>query len=174
MVNSVQGERTEPKEPKWHTTDTNHPPSYLFHLALGHAASVVDDACGLEARGLVELDEQLAHHVGQVLDDLLAVQLLLGQVLARRLHAHRGTVAAGVTVHAAHHRRDGGLLAVAGWRVSDVCPQEDDGLLEHRGSGEKRFQKNKKAEMANKINVQSLWRMCVCVLLCSQRRGIGL
>ena len=67
--------------------------SHLVELALGDAVAVVDDARGLEARGLVELDEQLAHHGGQVLDDVLPVLL----------DAHRGAVAARVGVHAAHH-----------------------------------------------------------------------
>ena len=53
------------------------PVTHLFHLPLRHAATVVDDACGLEARGLVELDEQLPHHVGQVLNYLLTEELLL-------------------------------------------------------------------------------------------------
>ena len=51
--------------------------SHLLHLSLRHAATVIDDARGLEACGLVELDEQLPHHVGQVLNDLLAKELLL-------------------------------------------------------------------------------------------------
>ena len=57
----------------------------------------------------------------------------LGQVLPGRLDADSGAVAAGVSVHAAHHRRDGRLLPVARRRVRDVRPQEDDWLLEHRG-----------------------------------------
>ena len=59
----------------------------------------------------------------------------LGQVLPGRLDADGGAVAAGVAVHAAHHRRDGRLLPVAGGGVRDVRPQEDDWLLEHRGPG---------------------------------------
>lgn len=50
---------------------------YLFHLSLRHTAAVINDAGGLEAGGLVELDEKLTDHVGQILDDLLAEQLLL-------------------------------------------------------------------------------------------------
>lgn len=50
---------------------------HLFHLSLGNAAAIINDACGLESCGLVELDEKLAHHVGQVLDHLLAEKLLL-------------------------------------------------------------------------------------------------
>lgn len=53
------------------------PPTHLLHLALGDAAAVIDDPRGLEAGGLVELDEQLPHHVGQVLDHFLAEELLL-------------------------------------------------------------------------------------------------
>lgn len=66
--------------------------AHLLKLALGDAVAVEDDAGGLEARGLVELDEQLAHHGGQVLDDLLPVLL----------DPHGGAVAVGVRVHAAH------------------------------------------------------------------------
>ena len=64
----------------------------LLELALGDAVAVEDDAGGLEAGGLVELNEQLSYHGSQVLDDLLSVLL----------HAHGGTVAVGVCVHAAH------------------------------------------------------------------------
>lgn len=53
------------------------PTSHLFHLAFRHATTIIDDSCGLEARGLVELNEQLSHHVGQVLDHFLAEELLL-------------------------------------------------------------------------------------------------
>ena len=59
----------------------------------------------------------------------------MGQVLSGGLDADGGAVAAGVSVHAAHHRRDGRLLPVAGGGVRDVGPQEDDRLLEHRGPG---------------------------------------
>lgn len=61
-------------------------------LPFRDTVAVEDDACGLEARGLVELDEELAHHGGQVLDDLLPVLL----------DPYGGTVAIGVGVHAAH------------------------------------------------------------------------
>lgn len=67
--------------------------AHLLELAFGDAVTVEDDAGGLEARGLVELDEELADHGGQVLYDLLPVLL----------HAHSGAVAIGVGVHAAHH-----------------------------------------------------------------------
>jgi len=66
---------------------------HLRELPLGNAVAVEDDPGGFEARGFVELDEELPHHVGQVLDDFLA----------RTLHTHRGTVPAGVGVHAAHN-----------------------------------------------------------------------
>lgn len=66
--------------------------THLLELPLGDTIAVEDDARGLEARGLVELDEQLADHGGQVLNDLLAVLL----------DPHGGTVAVGVSVHAAH------------------------------------------------------------------------
>ena len=56
--------------------------SHLFHLPLRHTSTVIDDARRLEAGRLVELDEQLTHHVGEVLYDFLTVELLLGQVLA--------------------------------------------------------------------------------------------
>ena len=60
------------------------PSAHLFHLSLGHAATVINDPCGLETCGLVELDEQLSHHVGQVLDDLLTEELLLMRRRSRR------------------------------------------------------------------------------------------
>lgn len=57
----------------------------------------------------------------------------LRHVLSRCLDSHRGAVTAGVAVHAAHHRRDGRLLPITGWRMCDVRTQEDDRLLEHGG-----------------------------------------
>ena len=72
---------------------------YLGKLAFRNPISVEDDAGRLEARGLVELDEQLAHHGRQVLDDLLPVLL----------HAHGGTVAVRVGIHAAHDLRGSGV-----------------------------------------------------------------
>lgn len=107
----------------------------LFHLSLRHSPTVVDDACGLEAGGLVELDKQLTHHVGEVLYYFLAEELLLGKVLPRSLHPHRGAVAARVSVHASHHCRNGRLLAITCWGVSDIGTQEDHRLLEYRWSG---------------------------------------
>lgn len=71
---------------------------YVYHLvelALRDAITVVDDSGRLEAGGLVELDEQLPNHGGQVLDDVLAVLL----------HPHCGTVSAGVGIHTANDLR---------------------------------------------------------------------
>lgn len=106
----------------------------LLHLSLGHTSTIVDDACGLEASGFVELNEQLTHHVGEVLDYFLAEELLLGQVLSRSLHPHCGAVATWVTVHAAHHCCYGRLLPITCWGVSDISTQEDHRLLEYRWS----------------------------------------
>ena len=77
--------------------------SHLVKLAFGDAVAVVDDPGGLETGRLVELDEQLSHHGGQVLYDILPVLL----------DPNRGTVPAGMGVHAAYHleggrRREGG------------------------------------------------------------------
>lgn len=73
---------------------------HLVELALGDAVAVVDDPGGLEAGGLVELDEQLPHHGGQVLDD----------VLPMLLHPHRGTVPAGMGVHTADNLKRGDTI----------------------------------------------------------------
>lgn len=63
---------------------------HLVELAFGDAISVVDDSGRLETGRLVELDEQLSHHGGQVLDDILSVLL----------DPNGGAVSAGVGVHA--------------------------------------------------------------------------
>lgn len=63
--------------------------NHLVELALWDAIPIVDDPCGLEAGGLVELDQQLSHHGGQVLDDVLTVLL----------HSDRCTVSAGMGIH---------------------------------------------------------------------------
>lgn len=62
---------------------------HLVELALRDAVAVVDDSGGLESGRLVELDEQLPHHGGQVLDDVLTVLL----------HSHCGTVSARMGIH---------------------------------------------------------------------------
>lgn len=75
-----------------------HYPRYVYHLvelALRDSITVVDDSGGLEAGGLVELDEKLPHHGGQVLDDVLAVLL----------HTDCGTVSAGMGVHTTNNLR---------------------------------------------------------------------
>lgn len=105
---------------------------YLFHLSLGYPSTVIDDPCGLEACGFVELDQQLSNHVSEVLDYLLTIEELLGDLLAGRLYPNSGTVPAGVSVHAAHDSSNGWLLSVPCGGVCDICSQEDDRLLEHR------------------------------------------
>lgn len=67
--------------------------SYLVELPLRDAVSVIDDACGFEACGFVELDEQLSHHGGQILNYVLTVLL----------YSYRGTVSARVGIHTAHN-----------------------------------------------------------------------
>lgn len=105
---------------------------YLFHLSLGHPSTVIDDPCGFEACGFVELDQQLPNHVSKVLDDFLTIQEFLGDLLAGSLHPNGCTVPAGVAVHAANNSSNGRLLSVPGRGVRDIRSQEDDGLLEHR------------------------------------------
>lgn len=65
----------------------------LSELSLRHPVSVEDETCGFVACGFVELDEQLADHRAQILDDLLPGPL----------YTYRGAVTARVSVHAAHH-----------------------------------------------------------------------
>lgn len=65
----------------------------LWQLPFRNAVPVEDDPGGLEAGGLVELDEELAHHVGEIFDDLLPWPL----------HPNRGTVSTGMCVHTAHY-----------------------------------------------------------------------
>lgn len=67
--------------------------AYLVELAFRDAISVVDYACWFEACGFVELDEQLSHHGGQILNDVLTVLL----------HPNRGTVSTWVGIHTANN-----------------------------------------------------------------------
>lgn len=69
----------------------------LSELALGHSVPVEDDPGGFVSSGLVELDEELTYHGGQVLNHFLA----------RPLHPHGGTIPAGVGVHTAYHLQRG-------------------------------------------------------------------
>ena len=66
---------------------------YLSELSLWHSVPVEDDPGRLVAGRLVELDQELSHHRGQVLDDLLSGPL----------DPHCSTVPAGMGVHAAHN-----------------------------------------------------------------------
>lgn len=102
-------------------------------MSLRHSSTVIDDPSGFEARGFVELDEQLSNHVSKVLDDLLTIEELLGDLLAGGLHPNSGTVPAGVAIHTANHSSNGRLLPIPCRRVCDIRSQEDDRLLEHRG-----------------------------------------
>lgn len=65
----------------------------LSELAFWNSIPVENDPGRLVAGRLVELDEQLAHHRGQILDDLLPGSL----------DTHSSTVSAGMSVHAANH-----------------------------------------------------------------------
>ena len=89
-------------------------------LAFADTVAVEDDAGGLEASVAVELDEQLAHHVGQVGDGFVAVLL----------HSDGSGVSGGVGVHGPDDGGDGGFAGIPGRGVGDVGAQEDDGLAE--------------------------------------------
>ena len=69
------------------TSDPN-----LLKLSFTDSISVEYDPVRFEASTLVELDQHLPHHGGQLTDDLLSVGL----------HPHRGTVTTGVGVHTGH------------------------------------------------------------------------
>lgn len=78
----------------WASIDKkSRPATYLVELALWDAVSVVDDARWFKACGFVELDQQLSHHGGQILNDVLTVLL----------HPHRGTVSTWVGIHTANN-----------------------------------------------------------------------
>lgn len=65
----------------------------LSELSLGHTVPVEDDPGGFVSSGLVELDEELSYHGGQVLNHFLPWPL----------HPHGGTVPTGVCIHTAHN-----------------------------------------------------------------------
>lgn len=102
-------------------------------MSLRYPSTVVDDSSGFEACRFVELDQQLSNHVSEVLNYLLTVEELLRDLLAGGLHPNSGTVPAGVAIHTADDSSNGRLLPVPCWGVRDICSQEDDRLLEHRG-----------------------------------------
>lgn len=91
----------------------------LWELAFRDPISVEDDSGRLEAGGLVKLDEQLTHHVGQVFNDLLP----------RSLNPHSSTISAGVGVHAAYYCCNRRFLPIPGWGVCNICSQEYHWLL---------------------------------------------
>lgn len=75
------------------TFQETHKWTNLSELSLRDPVPVEDDPGGLEPCWFVELDEQLPDHGGQVLDDLLPGPL----------DPHRGTVPAGMSIHAAYN-----------------------------------------------------------------------
>ena len=63
----------------WNLSTFSAPPSpapspHLLELSLANPISVEDDLGGLEACGLVELDQHLTHHAAQLYNDLLERQ----------------------------------------------------------------------------------------------------
>lgn len=79
---------------------TFHSLSYLWQLSFRNSISVENDARRLEPGGFVELNQQLSHHVRQILNDLLPGSL----------DSHRGTISAGMSVHTAYHLENSGLM----------------------------------------------------------------
>lgn len=75
---------------------TAHKGTNLSELSFRDPIPVEDDTCGLEARWLVELDEKLPHHGGQVLDNLLPGPL----------NSHRGTVSAWMSIHTTYNLQE--------------------------------------------------------------------
>lgn len=94
---------------------------YSTELALTDTVAVHNNPVGLESRGLVEQNQQLANHGAKLLNDILTVLL----------HAYSGRVSGRVSVHRADDGRNRRLLVVASWRMSDVSAQENDRLVEH-------------------------------------------
>lgn len=95
---------------------------YVQKLALRHAVTVQYDTVWLVATGtLVKHDQQFSDHGTQLLNDLLPVLL----------HSHSGCIAAGVSVHRAHHCSDRWLLVVSGWRVRDIRTEEDHRFVKY-------------------------------------------
>lgn len=70
----------------------------MWQLSFRNSISVEDDARRLEPGGFVELNQQLSHHVRQILNDLLPGSL----------DSHRGTISAGMSVHTAYHLENSG------------------------------------------------------------------
>lgn len=117
---------------------------HLWELPLRNTITVEDDPGGFEACGFVELDEELPHHVGQVLDDLLA----------RTLHAHRGTVPARVGVHAAHN-----LQRQTGQAMSYT--RKDRGHVGHSQLPHKQLAIGRAPELTDQMGQQILYRPSV-------------
>lgn len=91
-----------------HKAATSDCRTYLWQLSFRNPISVENNARGLKPGGFVELNEQLSHHVGQILDDLLPGPL----------DAHSGAVPAGMSIHTADHLENsmlkGSVTAVGG------------------------------------------------------------
>lgn len=71
----------------------------MWQLSFRNSISVENDARRLEPGGFVELNQQLSHHVRQILNDLLPGSL----------DSHCGTISAGMSVHTAYHLENSGL-----------------------------------------------------------------
>ena len=118
---------------------------------------------GLEACALVELNEHLPHHGGQLGDDLLTVLL----------NTHCGTVAARVGIHAGYQLEEG----EGGWEGGGGEGGREGGREEGGRKGEGRERGEGGHNTVDIIHVPSLRKrvgnisyecpcMCVCVCVC--------
>lgn len=118
---------------------------HIGELALGDAIAEHEDACWLEARRAIELDEQFAHHGCQVGDDLHSANACVAKkkcILYSApvlLNTHSSAVARWMRVHTADNSSNRRLAAVTRRRVCNVGAEEHH-LKEKASFGRKQMQ----------------------------------
>lgn len=93
----------------------------LMELAFGDAIAIKDYPIGLKSGRLVELDQQLLDHCGQIVYYFLSVLL----------NANRSRISTGMCVHRADDSSNGRLLIVTSRRMGHISSQEYHRLVEH-------------------------------------------
>lgn len=109
--------------------------TYVEELSLRDTITVNNDSGGLEASVAVELDKQLANHVGEIGDDLLTVLLdtnsgRISEYYHMNTYVWLSNIPARMSIHTSDDSSDGRLSRVSSRWMSYVTSEEDDWFVE--------------------------------------------